>query len=68
MEDWIFSTVVEKYLSKTLATVVVLVKLTWLSVMEWGDVWSKHFNEVMFFIPFHVFSRSLIFSWKKLVK
>ena len=68
MENWIFSKVVEKYLSKTLATVVVPVKLTLLSMMEWGDVWSELFSEVMFFIPFHVFSRSLIFSWKKLVK
>ena len=33
-----------------------------------GKIWLELFEDIIFFIPFHVFFRSLMFSWKDLVK
>ena len=61
----ISSTIVEKYL---LTVVIGSVKVALFSMMALGDVWFEVFSEIMFFVPFQVFFRSLIFSRKHLVK
>ena len=66
IEDWMSSAVVVKYLLKALATVIGSVKVALLSVMALGDVWFELFSEIMLFIPFHVFFRSLILKFSKI--
>ena len=64
IEDRISSTIVEKCLLKALAIAIGYVKVALLLMIALGDAWFKFFSEIMLFILFHVFSRSLIFSWK----
>ena len=64
IEDQISSTIVEKCLLKALAIAIGYVKVALLLMIALGDAWFKFFSEIMLFILFHVFSRSLIFSWK----
>ena len=39
-----------------------------LTVITAGKVWLELFEDIIFFIPFYIFFRPLIFSWKNLVK
>ena len=49
-------------LLKALAIAIGYVKVALLLMIASGDAWFEFFSEIMLFIPFHVFSRSLIFS------
>ena len=62
------SAIVEKYLLRALAIVIGPAKVVLLLVMVLGDVWLELFIEIIFFIPFHLFFRSLIIFWKKHIK
>ena len=60
------SAIVEKYLLRALTIVIGSAKVVLLLVMVLGDVWLELFIEII--IPFHLFFRSLIIFWKKLIK
>ena len=62
MEDWVSIGTLAKWLLKALAMSGGLVTVSLITVIAVGKICLKLFEDIIFFIPFHIFFRSLMFS------
>ena len=64
MKDWISIATLAKQLLKALAMPDRLVIVPLLTVIAIGKLWLELFEDIIFFIPLHIFFRSLRFLEK----